>query len=75
MQLPTVVVFGEALTDVIQHAPEHCQGYLGGATWNVARAMSRLSVLTAFADSISTDSLGDELAEQSKAAGLDMRFL
>ncbi|QVI83391.1 carbohydrate kinase family protein [Pseudomonas viridiflava] len=75
MQLPTVVVFGEALTDVVQHSPGHWQGYPGGAPWNVARAMSRLGVPTAFAGSISTDSLGDELAEQSKAAGLDMRFL
>lgn len=75
MHLPTVVVFGEALTDVVQHAPGHWHGYPGGAPWNVARAMSRLGVPTAFAGSISTDSLGDELAEQSKAAGLDMRFL
>lgn len=75
MQLPSVVVFGEALTDVVQHTPGHWQGYPGGAPWNVARAMSRLGVPTAFAGSISTDSLGDELAEQSQAAGLDMRFL
>ncbi|MGE1155176.1 carbohydrate kinase family protein [Pseudomonas kitaguniensis] len=75
MQFPTVVVFGEALTDVVQHAPGHWQGYPGGASWNVARAMSCLGVPTAFAGSVSTDSLGDELAEQSKAAGLDMRFL
>ncbi len=75
MQLPSVVVFGEALTDVVQHSPGRWQGYPGGAPWNVARAMSRLGVPTAFAGSISTDSLGDELAQQSKAAGLDMRFL
>lgn len=75
MQLPSVVVFGEALTDVVQHSPGRWQGYPGGAPWNVARAMSRLGVPTAFAGSISTDSLGDELAQQSKSAGLDMRFL
>ncbi|WP_339538520.1 carbohydrate kinase family protein [Pseudomonas sp. RA_15y_Pfl2_54] len=75
MQLPSVVVFGEALTDVVQHSPGRWQGYPGGAPWNVARAMSRLGVPTAFAGSISTDSLGDELAQQSKIAGLDMRFL
>jgi fructokinase len=75
MQLPSVVVFGEALTDVVQHSPGRWQGYPGGAPWNVARAMSRLGVPTAFAGSISTDSLGDELAQQSRAAGLDMRFL
>jgi fructokinase len=75
MQLPTVVVFGEALTDLVQHEPGHWQGYPGGAPWNVARAMSRLGVPTAFAGSISKDTLGDELAAQSKTAGLDMRFL
>jgi len=74
-QLPAVVVFGEALTDLVQHAPGRWQGYPGGAPWNVARAMSRLGVSTAFAGSISTDSLGDELFRQSEAAGLDMRFL
>lgn len=75
MQLPSVVVFGEALTDVVQHAPGQWQGYPGGAPWNVARAMSRLGVSTAFAGSISKDSLGDELDQKSRAAGLDMRFI
>ncbi len=75
MQLPTVVVFGEALTDLVQTTPGRWQGYPGGAPWNVARAMSRLGVPTAFAGSISTDSLGDELYRQSEAAGLDLRYL
>jgi fructokinase len=75
MQLPTVVVFGEALTDLVQHAPGQWRGYPGGAPWNVARAMSRLGVPTAFAGSISTDSLGDELYRQSNTAGLDLRFI
>jgi fructokinase len=74
-QLPAVVVFGEALTDLVQHTPGRWQGYPGGAPWNVARAMSRLGVPTAFAGSISTDSLGDELYQQSEAAGLDLRYL
>ena len=75
MQLPRVVVFGEALTDVVQHSPGRWQGYSGGAPWTVARSMSLLDVPTAFAGSIITDSLGDKLAHQSKAAGLDMRSL
>ncbi|MBD8595306.1 carbohydrate kinase [Pseudomonas sp. CFBP 8758] len=75
MQLPSVVVFGEALTDLVQTTPGRWQGYPGGAPWNVARAMSRLGVPTAFAGSISTDSLGDELYRQSEAAGLDLRYL
>lgn len=75
MPFPSVVVFGEALTDVVQHSPGQWRGYPGGAPWNVARAMSRLGVPSAFAGSISTDSLGDELAQQSEIAGLDIRFL
>ena len=75
MVLPRAVVFGEALTDVVQGPPGHWKGYPGGAPWNVARALSHLGVNSAFAGSISTDSLGDEIARQSEAAGLDGRFI
>ncbi|MHC8381300.1 carbohydrate kinase family protein [Pseudomonas sp. LB3P14] len=75
MVLPRAVVFGEALTDLVQGLPGHWKGYPGGAPWNVARALSRLGVSSAFAGSISTDSLGDEIARQSKVAGLDRRFI
>lgn len=75
MVLPRAVVFGEALTDLVQGGPGQWKGYPGGAPWNVARALSRLGVSSAFAGSISTDSLGDEIAWQSEAAGLDMRFI
>jgi fructokinase len=75
MVLPRAVVFGEALTDLVQDAPGQWKGYPGGAPWNVARALSRLGVSSAFAGSVSTDSLGDEIVRQSEAAGLDMRFI
>lgn len=75
MPLPRVVVFGEALTDVVQTTPGHWRGYPGGAPWNVARTLSNLGVATAFGGAISQDSLGDVIAEQSEAAALDMRFL
>jgi fructokinase len=75
MDLPRAVVFGEALTDLVQGAPGQWKGYPGGAPWNVARALSRLGVSSAFAGSISTDSLGDEIARQSELAGLDRRFI
>lgn len=75
MVLPRAVVFGEALTDLVQGLPGQWQGYPGGAPWNVARALSRLGVSTAFAGSVSTDSLGDEIVQKSAAAGLDMRFI
>ena len=75
MPMPRVVVFGEALTDIVQGEPGHWQGYPGGAPWNVARGLSQLGVAAAFAGAISSDALGDEIARQSQAAGLDMRFV
>lgn len=75
MTMPAVVVFGEALTDIVQGEPGQWRGYPGGAPWNVARALSRLGVSSAFAGAVSTDSLGDELYRQTEEAGLDMRFI
>lgn len=75
MVLPRAVVFGEALTDLVQGPPGQWSGYPGGAPWNVARTLSRLGVSTAFAGSVSTDALGDEIVRQSDCAGLEMRFL
>ncbi|MDP9509914.1 carbohydrate kinase [Pseudomonas protegens] len=75
MVLPRAVIFGEALIDLVQGTPGQWKGYPGGAPWNVARALSRLGVSSAFAGSVSLDSLGDEIVLQSEAAGLDMRFI
>lgn len=75
MVMPRAVVFGEALTDLVQGLPGQWQGYPGGAPWNVARALSQLGVSTAFAGSVSNDSLGDGIVEKSAEAGLDMRFI
>ena len=75
MVLPRAVIFGEALIDLVQGTPGQWKGYPGGAPWNVARALSRLGVSSAFAGSVSMDSLGDEIVSQSEAAALDMRFI
>lgn len=75
MALPRVVVFGEALTDIVQGNPGEWRGYPGGAPWNVARGLARLGVASAFGGAISQDGLGDEIAWQSETAGLDTRFL
>ncbi|TWI52805.1 fructokinase [Pseudomonas duriflava] len=75
MTLPRVVVFGEALTDLVQHTPGQWRGYPGGAPWNVARTLARLGVSCGFAGSISRDSLGDDIHQQTREAGLDLRFL
>ncbi len=74
--LPPVVVFGEALTDLIrQDDGAHWLARPGGSPWNVARVVARLGAPAAFAGAVSSDVFGDELAAQSAAAGLDLRFL
>jgi len=74
--LPRVVVFGEALTDLIrQDDGAHWLARPGGSPWNVARVAAGLGVPAAFAGAVSGDVFGDELARESAAAGLDLRFL
>jgi fructokinase len=74
---PLFVAAGEALTDMIvqdaQHSHWHSQ--VGGSTWNVARAMAKLEVVSGFAGAISGDVFGDALWRASAAAGLDLRFV
>lgn len=74
---PQFVAAGEALTDMIVQdtARQHWLSQVGGSTWNVARAMARLDVPTAFAGAISQDVFGDALWQASADAGLDRRFL
>src|SRR4249920_1066824 len=71
---PRFVSAGEALTDFIRVGPDRWLSRPGGADWNVARVVATLGIPSAFAGSISLDRLGDELADLSQAAGLDMRF-
>jgi fructokinase len=74
---PLFVAAGEALTDMIVQDPAQTQwlSQVGGSTWNVARAMAKLDVPTAFAGAISRDVFGDALWQASEAARLDLRFL
>lgn len=73
--LPRVVVFGEALTDFLQTAPGVWHSRVGGACWNVARALASLGIPAAFAGAVSQDELGEQLAQASAEVGLDARFL
>ncbi|WP_179403661.1 carbohydrate kinase family protein [Burkholderia guangdongensis] len=74
MNLPRLVIFGEALTDFIRDDANHWHSLAGGSCWNVARVGARLGVPTGFAGTVSRDVFGDELMQQSAEAGLDMRF-
>lgn len=75
MALPRVVVFGEALTDIVQGLPGHWRSFPGGAPWNVARGLSRLGISCGFAGAVSLEALGDELYAESRTAGLHLGFL
>jgi fructokinase len=69
-----LVVFGEALTDLIRSGPDSWTSRPGGACWNVARVASRLGVPTGFAGAFSRDVFGDELERLSREARLDERY-
>lgn len=73
--LPQYVVFGEALTDMIQQQPGLWRAVPGGSCWNVARVGARLGLATGYAGAVSCDTFGNELARETRAAGLDLRFL
>lgn len=73
--MPRIISAGEALTDMIRQQGNHWISRAGGAPWNVARVMARLSITSAFAGAISRDNFGEELAQLSREAGLDLRFL
>ena len=50
---PELLCIGEALTDMLQQAPDQWISRVGGSTWNVARALAALGGRTAFADTLS----------------------
>jgi fructokinase len=73
--LPAFVSAGEALTDLIRTGTDQWTSRTGGAGLNVARAMARLGIHSAFAGAVSTDVFGNALTTSAFAAGLDPRFL
>jgi fructokinase len=74
-RLPRYVVFGEALTDMIRQDDGTWRSLPGGSCWNVARVGATLGVPTGYAGAVSMDAFGDEIADATRAAGLDERFL
>ena len=73
--LPNFVSAGEALTDLVRSGPDQWTSMTGGAGLNVARAMARLEVPSAFAGAVSNDVFGQALQASAQEAGLDLRFL
>ncbi|WP_287497312.1 carbohydrate kinase [Pandoraea sp. CB10b_02] len=78
MPLPALVVFGEALTDLIRQPDGDGRQWVsraGGACWNVARVCAAMGVPTGFGGAISTHApFGAELLALSHEAGLDARY-
>ena len=68
-----IVVAGEALVDRVTTSDGATADALGGAPYNVARAIARLGVATEFAGAVSTDELGDELSAQLERDGVSLR--
>lgn len=75
MAMPSLVSFGEALTDLVTDGVGGFRALCGGAPWNVARACGSLGLRAAWAGAVSTDSFGDALVAESRAAALDERFI
>lgn len=65
-----IVVAGEALVDRVSAPDGSVNDALGGAPYNVARALARLGVAVEFAGAVSTDELGEALVERLAADGV-----
>ncbi|GLU32765.1 carbohydrate kinase [Trinickia caryophylli] len=72
---PLFVSAGDILTDLVRQHDSQWVSHPGGAGWNVARAVARLGVPSAFAGAIGMDCFSDTLWQASAAAELDLRFL
>lgn len=65
-----VATAGEALIDMIRQSDGRYAACLGGAVYNLTRALSRQGVGTAYLNPLSQDSLGRQLAAQLMADGV-----
>ncbi|THD81551.1 carbohydrate kinase [Aliigemmobacter aestuarii] len=70
---------GEALIDMLPRVTTEGEAafapYAGGAVFNTAIALGRLGAPSAFFSGVSTDMLGEILAETLRASKVDTRFL
>ena len=69
-----VLVSGEALVDLIPKEDTTYEAVLGGSPFNTAIGLGRLGVRTGFAGRLSGDAMGEALARQLTASGVDPRF-
>ena len=68
-----VICIGEALVDQIINNPDgNCKNYLGGAPANVACALSKLGVNTAFVGCLGEDAFGKEFINLFRDLGVNI---
>lgn len=65
-----VVVAGEALVDLVPQGDGALASLLGGGPFNTARAVARLGARTAFIGCVSSDRLGERIAQALAADGV-----
>lgn len=70
-----VLVAGEALVDLIPIGATTFEAVLGGSPFNTAIGLGRLAIPTGFSGRISTDSMGEALAERLAESRVDLSFV
>ncbi len=69
---PRVVTAGEALIDLLAQADGNFQPCLGGAVFNLSRALARQNVATLYQNPLSSDRFGRQLAQALQADGVQL---
>ena len=69
---PRVVTAGEALIDLVAQADGNFQPCLGGAVFNLSRALGRQNVQTLYQNPLSSDRFGRQLAQALTDDGVQL---
>ena len=69
---PRVVKAGEALIDLVSQADGNFQPCLGGAVFNLSRALARQNIPTLYQNPLSSDRFGQQLSQALLADGVQL---
>jgi fructokinase len=72
LMAPRVVTAGEALIDLVSQADGSFQPCLGGAVFNLSRALARQNVPTLYQNPLSSDRFGRQLAQALVGDGVQL---
>ncbi len=70
LRAPRVVTAGEALIDLVSQKDGSFLPCLGGAVFNLSRALARQNVPTLYKNPLSSDRFGRQLAEALEVEGV-----